>query len=54
MFGVHTDCSSIDIELGLAPGAIGQTEWTIALEVVDSDGQVGEDPRKVIINYAAG
>lgn len=52
VFGVIQNCNNTVVELGLAPGAIGQTKWAIVLEVSDSDGQVGRDIADVHILFA--
>jgi hypothetical protein len=52
VLGTLVDCSTVDVELGLAPGHVGQTLWTIVLEVSDTDNQVGRDVVDVLITYA--
>ena len=47
-------CAEIDVELGLAPGAVGSTVWAIVLEVVDSDGQVATDVEELTVVFVTG
>lgn len=51
---IVTDCASVDVELGLAPGAVGATVWTIVLEVSDSAGLVRQDFAKVTVAFVTG
>ncbi len=52
VFGTFEDCGAVDVTLGLAPGAVGQTRWAIVLEVSDSDGQVGRDVAEILVVFA--
>ncbi len=47
-------CAEVDVELGLAPGAVGSTVWAIVLEVQDSDGQVGTDVEDLTVVFVTG
>lgn len=51
VIGVLNDCGSVEVELGLAPGAILQTKWAIVLEASDSDAQVGRDVADIDILF---
>jgi hypothetical protein len=52
VLGTLNDCSTVEIELGLAPGDTGETLWSIVLEASDSDHQSGRDVADVLITFA--
>jgi subtilisin family serine protease len=54
VFGTKKDCSEVTINLGLAPGHVGETQWAIVLEASDSDHQPGSDVADVRITFAVG
>jgi hypothetical protein len=49
------DCKTTTVDLGLAPGAVGRTIWTITLSiVVDGQGTTVEDIRTIELTFATG
>jgi serine protease len=51
---IPKNCASFTGQLGLAPGDIGSTTWTVWLEVFDASGLVGTDTVNVQINFITG
>lgn len=54
VIGIINNCRDIEVELGLAPGAVPSTTWALVLQAVDSDGQMGEDVAGITITFVTG
>jgi serine protease len=48
------DCKNTSVDLGIAPGAVGRTIWTIRLNAVDSKGAPVEAIRTIELTFATG
>jgi serine protease len=53
-FATPSDCSTVDTVLGLEDGNLGETKWTVKLEVWDSDNHMGSDTIVVTVVHSVG
>lgn len=53
-FAVIKDCKTAHVDLGIAPGAVGRTKWTITLTAVDAKGVPVEAIRIIQLTFATG
>ena len=53
-FVIPKDCKETSVQLGLAPGAVGRTVWSIKLEAVDSVGASAQAIRRIELTFATG
>lgn len=49
-----TNCADFEVEVGLAKGSVGNTVWTIRLEVADSAGLIGVDEKGIEVVFVTG
>jgi hypothetical protein len=54
IIGTLTDCRETTVDLGIAPGAVGRTVWTVRMEAVDNRGVPVEAIRTIELTFATG
>ncbi len=53
-FAIVNDCKNTEVDLGLAPGAVGRTVWSVKMTAVDNSGVAVEAIRRIEVTFATG